>query len=143
MMMTQARAAVLMVAIIAVQCGIAAEDSGWDNGDSRPPPCAVKSPLMSFFIPGDVDGDLARLGESLQAGATAAAPASKLAQQNEQLQGAISAIENGTPPKGMEGMMGGAPEAEDGDAPGAPAAAAPTGGQSELRSPTEDGKNEG
>merc|ERR1719498_76330 len=105
--MTQARAAVLMVAIIAVQCGIAAEDSGWDNGD--------------------VDADLARLGESLQAGATAAAPTSKLAQQNEQLQGAIAAIENGAPPKGMEGMMGVAPEAGDGDAPGAPAAAAQTG----------------
>jgi len=94
--------AVLILAIIAVQCGSAAEDAGWDNGD--------------------VDGDLQRLGESLQSGAKA--PGTDLAEQNEQLQGAIAAIQNGTPPSGMEGMMGGAPAEEEASAPGASAPAA-------------------
>jgi hypothetical protein len=40
-----------------------------------------------------------------------AAPA-KLEEQNQQLQGAISAIEQGVPPPGMEQMMGGAPSEE-------------------------------
>jgi len=76
-----------------------------------------------------VDGDLHRLGESLQSGAKA--PGTELAEQNEQLQGAIAAIENGTPPSGMEGMMGGAPAEEEASAPGAAAPAAASSAQSE------------
>merc|ERR1711871_395460 len=62
-------------------------------------------------LDGDAGRILSKIGESLEQGDLgegAGAPKSQLAAQNQQLEGAIQAIEGGTPPPGMEAMLGGA-----------------------------------
>merc|ERR1719218_44586 len=68
-------------------------------------------------LDGDAGRILSKIGESLEQGDLgegAGAPKSQLAAQNQQLEGAIQAIEGGTPPPGMEAMLGGADAAPSG-----------------------------
>merc|ERR1711871_1105213 len=68
-------------------------------------------------LDGDAGRILSKIGESLEQGDLgegAGAPKSQLAAQNQQLEGAIQAIEGGTPPPGMEAMLGGAGAAPSG-----------------------------